>query len=304
MSLPAKSKLIMGPWDHGPHDKVSPYAQSSTVQFDVQAEMLRFFDRHLKGVDNGIMQEPPVRYYTLGAEAWRTAQTWPPQGTRQRTWHLHPDSTLKTHQPPASAQHVLKPTYERGTGPTSRWNSQTGLYRNGTTGYPNIKAFQQPLPTYTTAPLETPLEITGFPIADLKISADTIDASVFVYLLDVAPDGQVHYITEGLFRARHRKISSAEPPYAQGGPYHSYEAADSLHLTPGQPARMKFALLPISYELPAGHRLRVAFAGLDKDHFQKIQPAPKRVTFHLGEGGCRLQLPTLQRGQASAQEPK
>jgi predicted acyl esterase len=103
-----------------------------------------------------------------------------------------------------------------------------------------------------------------------------------------------------MFRARHRKISQEEPPYTISEPYHTYEKADAKPLVPGQPARLRFDLLPVSYEIPEDHRLRIAIAGLDKDHFQKIQPAaPDTMRFYYGPKGCSLQLPTMQTNSAS-----
>src|SRR5207249_11732373 len=68
-NLKTPQKLIIGPWFHGENEG-----------FDLAAEQQRWFDRWLKGVENGIDREPPIRYYVIDAPAgsqWRTATTWP-----------------------------------------------------------------------------------------------------------------------------------------------------------------------------------------------------------------------------------
>ncbi|HKP12657.1 MAG TPA: CocE/NonD family hydrolase, partial [Blastocatellia bacterium] len=75
-------KLIMGPWGHGQIEEVK-YPANSAV--NVTEEALRWFDYWLQGKDNGIMDEPPVKYYVMGDVAdpkapgneWRTALSWP-----------------------------------------------------------------------------------------------------------------------------------------------------------------------------------------------------------------------------------
>ncbi|WNM59560.1 CocE/NonD family hydrolase [Candidatus Nitrospira allomarina] len=64
-------RLILGPWDHGGKRRISPYALGP-AQFDHAAELLKFFDVHLKGVTTENANDPPIRYYTMGEERWKT----------------------------------------------------------------------------------------------------------------------------------------------------------------------------------------------------------------------------------------
>ncbi len=139
------------------------------------------------------------------------------------------------------------------------------------------------------------MEITGHPIAELWVSADRNDCAVFVYLEDVAPDGRVRYLTEGQFRALHRKVSSARPPYWVAGPYHSFRRADALPLVPGRVALLAFALMPVSVRLAAGHRLRLAIAGADADTFARIPASGDlEITLHRHrEAASRVLLPVM-----------
>ncbi|CAK9254263.1 unnamed protein product [Sphagnum jensenii] len=65
LNTPNTVKVLVGPWDHGPADNVSPFALSKKVNFNIHAEMLRFFDYYLKGIDNGIENEPKYTYFTV-----------------------------------------------------------------------------------------------------------------------------------------------------------------------------------------------------------------------------------------------
>lgn len=114
------------------------------------------------------------------------------------------------------------------------------------------------------------MEICGSPEINLKIKADVPDCVFFIYLEDVAPNGQVYYLTEGILRAIHRKLSQDEPPLAQLGSYHSFKKDDASPLNPGEVSAVRFALQPVSALLRAGHRLRVSLAGHDRGTFPRI----------------------------------
>lgn len=64
---------------------------------------------------------------------------------------------------------------------------------------------------YTSAPFATAVEITGLPVVWLRGASTHVDGAFFAYLEDVAPDGRVVYVTEGVLRGRHRRVSSAPP---------------------------------------------------------------------------------------------
>src|SRR4029077_9104858 len=87
------SRLILGPWNHGGGWNVDQLGPAAKSAFDHNGELLRFFDRHLKGSDSGIDAEPPVHYFTMGEGRWKSADAWPPPALR-RVYHLSPDRRL------------------------------------------------------------------------------------------------------------------------------------------------------------------------------------------------------------------
>ena len=83
------NKLILGPWDHGGKRQISPYA-IGPAQFDHAKELIRFFDQHLKDIQTETHDEPPIQYYTMGAERWNTSTQWPPpSSTTQLYFHTN-----------------------------------------------------------------------------------------------------------------------------------------------------------------------------------------------------------------------
>ena len=80
----------------------------------------------------------------------------------------------------------------------------------------------------------------------------------------------VTYVTEGVLRAIHRKVSEAEPPFPIPGPYHTYKRADAAALVPGEVEKIEIKMQPVSVLFKAGHSIRVAVAGADADTFNRV----------------------------------
>ncbi len=178
-----------------------------------------------------------------------------------------------------------------GTGDRSRWVSLVNV-EHKPIEYRDRAAADARLLVYDGAPLAEAVEVTGHPRALLHVAADAADAGVFVYLEDVAPDGRVEYVTEGMLRALHRKTTGA--PYRTPVPFHSCTRADAAPLVPGEAAALEIALYPTSYLFKEGHRIRVAIAGADVDHFEPVEPSPSVLSVHRGAARpSRLVLPVM-----------
>jgi len=282
-------QLIIGPWDHGGPHNISPHSPVADTGFDHEAEMLRFFDRHLRGRDEAGAAEPPVRYFTIGQERWKTASAWPPPGCRTRRWHLAAGHGLQTARPATDGADDYAVDATVGTGRRSRWASLLGLLPP--VGYGDRREPDRRLLVYRSSPLAETLVVTGHPVVSLFISASTSDAHLFAYLEDERPDGRVDYVTEGHLRAWHRKLAAGTPPYQTPAPYRTFTRADTRPLEPNEPAELRFDLLPISWQFRAGHRLRLALAGADRDHFVVWSPSPRLAVHHGPARPSCLELP-------------
>jgi putative CocE/NonD family hydrolase len=166
--------------------------------------------------------------------------------------------------------------YEASTGLTNRWWELSQATRHSV-AYPHRADAGSQLLTYYTPPLDRDMELTGYPVVKLFISSTETDGAVFVYLEDVHPDGKVTYLTEGELRLIHRKVSTATPPYQLLVPYHSFKREDVQPFVPGQTEEVTFGLLPLAALVRKGHRLRLGFAGHDKDTFARLPSSEKPV---------------------------
>ncbi len=288
------SRLILGPWSHGGRFVFTPGGGTKRSGFDHTRELLRFFDHHLKGIDTGVASEPPVHYYTMGEERWKTANTWPVAGTHRERWYLSSDHTLSRARPrQAGSLDTYRVDVTAGTGGAARWNTLVG---GGPVDYPDRSADDRKLLTYTSAPLAADLEVTGHPMVTLFVSSSATDGQFFLYLEQVDEAGRVGYVTEGQLRALHRKLSDARPPYRLVVPYRTFLRRDARPLVPGQVATLTFDLLPTSVLFRKGHRLRVALAGADKDHFAVWPGDPPTLEVHRGaQYASSLDLPIVPR---------
>ncbi len=276
-NLTVPKRLVVRPADHSE-------VEDKRFDLDFSAEAHRWFDYWLKGVKNGIMDEPSIYYYRMRApkkEAWQTSDQWPPEKW-ETTCHYFGtgktgsidsinDGFLTTEAPAASDEFDgYTANYTTTSGKHSRWTAV-----NWSREYPDMRSNDEKGLTYTSSPLQTDLEVTGHPVANLWLSADVPDLDVFVYLEEVDGKGTSTYITEGNLRASHRTLS--QPPFNNLGlPYHSHYQSDLLNIPAGEPIELVFCLLPTSYRFHKGNRIRIAMVCADVDNFDTpvIDPAP------------------------------
>lgn len=267
-SISNPQQVAIGPWDHGARNNADPFlppdAPLEPTREEQDAQLLKFFDKFLKEGRSGEI-ETAIIYYTLGASEWKTTVEWPPQGFVTRRWYFAEDGGLTT-QPPESEDGADRYTinYEATTGRSNRWHTNRGA---GDVIYPDRAEEDRKLLTYTSAPMERDVEITGHPLVTLYVASTHEDGAFFVYLEDVAPDGRVTYITEGELRAVMRKVSDEPGLYWKYGPHRTELRADALPLVPGEVAELSFELWATSVLIKQGHRIRIAIAGADKDSF-------------------------------------
>lgn len=284
MTFSNPQQVIIGPWSHGGSDHTDPFLEAETPPDPSEEKQLQaviqFFDNHLKGEPTPPL-ESSITYYTLGAGTWSTTTTWPPSGVTHQDWYFTADNALTT-QPPTNESGTDQYTvdFTASTGDATRWHTPLG----GDVVYPDRQEEDQKLLTYTSAPLPADLQITGHPIINLHIASTAAAGALFVYLEDVAPDGRVTYITEGILNLLHRHVSNNTPPFHQFGPYHSFSAADAQPLTPNTITEVSFSLIPTSVVIKAGHQIRIAIAGHDAASFEPVgQESNPIITLHRNQ---------------------
>ena len=279
---PKRNHLLLGPWDHGARTNVSPFREDIEPQFHLLAEILRFFDEYIQQRETGLSSEAPVHYFSMAAEQWKTAQSWPPSGKNSRKYFLAPDSALRD-EPVDGSSMLIETDFSFGTGRNTRYGRLAAL--NITDYYTSWDARSRDLPRFVSAPLETEMTVSGHPVLTLTLECGQPDAAVIVYLEDVSPEGKRRYVTEGMLRALHRKLDDPPATYKANWPYHSGNRAHAAPLMPGEATELVLAMLPTSWRFNEGHRVALSVAGADKDNYIRI-PYGRPGNWKLQLGGA------------------
>jgi hypothetical protein len=245
-------KVIMGPWLHG--GAVAP--ETDTVKFgtaaliDRRALHLRWFDYWLKGIDTGIMDEPPVRVYLMGAERWLEGDTWPLPNTEYSRYYLRSgpappsdslnDGLLLPEAPGSeSPDEYVHDPYD----PIPTIGGHGGYQGIWETGPLDQRPAEARMLTFTTQTLEEDLPVVGEIRARFFASSSVVDTDFVLTITDVYPDGYSAVLRQNGVRARYR-LSEEE---------------DSL-LDPGQVYEFTLTLDGIANLFKKGHRIRVGIA--------------------------------------------
>jgi uncharacterized protein len=276
----ADNRLLLGPWDHGARTNGSPWRDAPDSQFPLLGEVLRFFDEHLAGMDTGLRNEAPIHFHTVRDEAWQAATAWPPHQANTRLF-LEQDGRLAPQQPAQTGVASYQAHFTTGTGRQTRYERLGALAV--VDYYGDWHGREDRMLTFATAPFERGAELTGHAVVQLDVSTSERDASLFAYLSEVDASGTSWFITEGQLRLLHRATAPCPPGYRTSWPYRTFYREDAELMEPGVAETARFALLPISWKLQPGSRLRLAIAGTDCDHFAQVPHGrPPLLKFTLG----------------------
>ena len=279
----APSRTIVGNWVHS-----LPASATPGPNLDELHEMVRFFDRWLRGTPNGADEEPPVTWFehdyaepepfpSLLPGRWRAASAYPHPSVRARTWWF--DGGLLPlvgrlaeggEFPPGVDEYRHRATL--GTRAALSWGAGSppnGLGRD-------LRPDEALGPTFTSEPLAEAVSILGVPEVVVHLEASAPVASLVARLTDVAPDGTSAQVSAGILNLTHRR-SDSQP-----------EA-----LEPGRVEEVRLELRPAGYRFGAGHRIRVSITSAA---WPVIWPSPFPATFRLHRGGAtasRLVLPVI-----------
>lgn len=248
--------LLLGPWVHGVESTAA--TRSGEREFGPKAAIaydelvLRWMDHYVRGIDNSVEREAPVRYFVMGKNEWREAATWPPPATLT-TYYLSPKAgknkagVLTTTKPRASTQStsfVADPA-----NPVVNQYSASGAHDyRALVDRPDVL-------TFDTAPLEQDTEVTGPIHAQVFVACDCRDLDLWVRLLDVAPDGTaLNLMSPGLDVQRaSNRVPTSEPQWLAAGKVYPIELDN----------------LMTSNSFPAGHRIRVQISASFYPNFSR-----------------------------------
>jgi putative CocE/NonD family hydrolase len=214
------TKILIGPWTHSVNQRMTTSVLDfgPDIHVDVMDLHLRWYDYWLKGIQNGIDREAPVRIFVMRANKWRDEHEWPLARTKPTKYYLssgskanslYGDGTLSTSMSSKEAPQdvfVYDPEH-----PVETVGGQTEFpaEQRGPQDRRPVQRRQDVL-VYTSAPLAEPLEVTGRPEVKLYAASSAVDTDFTATLTEVLPDGKSVHVSEGIVRASLRE--SLEKP--------------------------------------------------------------------------------------------
>ena len=290
-------RMILGPWWHsgrprGDDAGMAGYTFGYADTFDINHEMLRWFDHYLKGMPDSFKGWPRVEYFSLGADEWRFADAWRPPEARTETLYLSgeasglPTELSLTGEKPSGDQPAdVYLTHPNGTGETTGRKLLFAYERQ------DQRADDAHALSYLTTPLEKPLDLAGPMELNLYASSSATDTDWIAKVTDVAPDGSSTLVATGYLRASHRSI---DPDMSEPlRPWHRHTESSVKEITPDEVERYRIEIWPIGYRLARGHRLRLNISSWDvPTHTPLATPALNSV-FHDGDHLSALKISVL-----------
>src|SRR5262245_25573059 len=286
----ARAHLVIGPWVHGvPSPKRTRAGEldfGPAAGIDYDALVLDFHDHYLRGLFNRFRQEPPVRYFVMGANEWREASTWPPPARRVETLYLGSAGDgvrgrLTTATPTGTASSIAFTSDP--SRPVRDPSDAPGAHDD------HALESRADVLTFDTEPLVQDMTVAGDATAVIYASCDCRDFDLWVRILDVHPDGRAFNLMSpgnDVVRASYR--DPARGPKA---------------LEPGRVYELRIPTLMMANRFSKGHRIRVQVSGSFDPHLSRnLQTGDSeigtsasrtaRVEIHQGGGrASKLLLP-------------
>ena len=248
--------LLIGPWTHGNPNHVQGEVDFGFVsggalidyQIDLMSLSLQFFDHTLKSVANIFTTLPPVKYFLMGANVWKTADSWPPAEAVAQPWYLGGGGHANTLRGDGSLGTTL-----RGAEPEDSYaydpvapvptvggaHQLPAVFKRGPVDQREVEAREDVL-VYTSAPLEAPVVVAGPITATLFVATDAPDTDFVARLVDVYPDGRAIPLTDGVVRLSVREGLERR-----------------AEVRPGEVYRLEVDLWSTANAFLPGHRIRL-----------------------------------------------
>ena len=238
-------------------------ARFNNMASGYQDIMYEFFDRFLKGTNDGVMDTlPKIHYYTMGSNKWQTADQWPPRGATPTTFYLASGGKANTltgdgiltpaapaaDKPDAFTYDPLHPVMSYGGNVCCQGNAVTPGAMN------QRKMEENPdILVYTTEAFKEGTEVSGPITPTLYVSSDAKDTDFTIKIIDVFPDGTAYNLDESIQRMRYR--DGYDKPL--------------VWMEKGKVYKVTLQPLTTSNYFPAGHKLRIEVASSNFPRFDR-----------------------------------
>ncbi|AGN18815.1 X-Pro dipeptidyl-peptidase domain-containing protein [Corynebacterium glutamicum MT] len=221
-------------------------------------KMFAWYDYWLKGIDNGIMDEPPVDIFVEGSREIITAEQWPPKDINYTPLYLRPRQKLSTEKEAMGTKYA----------------APDGFYQAPLTVTDDVN-----IVSWSTPAFEDTQEMIGTGAAHIFASIDQEDTNFILRIWDVAPTGKRQLLTTGYLKASHRELDEART--TEGNPYHPHTRA--IPVEPGRVEEYVIRLYPFAASIQPGHKVVAELSNAEPlvdDHNSLLPPD----AFHLPVG--------------------
>lgn len=238
---------------------IGPYPPMQSRPFiEEHDKMFRWYDHWIKGIDNGVMDEPAVSVFVEGTREYATGDAFPPKPVHHRPLYLRPRRKLSPEPEAMGAEHA----------------APDGFYQAPLTVTDQVEIL-----SWTSDVVEEPTELIGTGAAHLFVEIDQPDTNLILRLWDAAPNGKRQLLTTGYLKASQRELDLERT--TEGDPYHPHTRA--VPVEPGVIEEYVVRLYPFAATLLPGHRLVVELSNdepLTDEHNSLLPPD----AFHLPVG--------------------
>jgi putative CocE/NonD family hydrolase len=302
--LARRPRMVIGPWEHIINrDRALlgvDFGDQAIIDWD--GYVCRWFDFHLKQIDNGVMDDSPVYVFVLGPNRWRAAADWPLPQTKWTRFYFHSGGKANT----LGGDGTLSADAPKDE-PPDRYDydpknpTPAAPFANGHIDGPRDTGEGPSRPdvlVYTTPPLEQDLELVGPVTAHLFAATSARDTDWMVRLCDVAPDGKAAFLCDGVLRARCRDEE-------RGGAFNP-EKLSTIEPNRAYTYTVEF-WRPIGNVFAKGHRIRIEVSssfypyylrnlntGADNIALETAEPVVAQQTiYHDAERPSHVVLPVI-----------
>ncbi len=288
-------RIVLGPWPHNLNawrDCMDLEFGDNAVDYDFDTRIIRWFDRYLKGIENGEDQKPRATYYVIGENQWHTSDEWMPSEAKLvnlyldsggRANSLHGDgritlSPAKT----GSDTYVYDPLFPCGGEGDDFDDGLVCPYRC------NSRQLRSDVLCYDTPVLEQDVAIAGPLYAEIYASSSAVDTDFIVRVSDVDERGIARNVSFNIIRAEFRK---------------GFDKPELL--TPGKVERYKMEMYFHGMVFRKGHKIRVDISSSEQmesfpntntgvDPYTNPAPVKAVQTIYHGEDyPSHVKLPVL-----------
>jgi len=220
-------------------------------------KMFRWYDYWIKGIDNGVMDEPPVTVFVEGSREHVTGEQWPPKPVEHRALYLRPRGRLSPEPELMGAAHA----------------APDGFFQAPLTVTDTVEVI-----TWATTPFSEPTELMGTGAAHLFAEIDQDDTNFIMRFWDESPEGKRQLVTTAYLKASHRELDDRT---TDGSPYHPHTRV--VPVEPGRIEEYVLRIYPFAATFLPGHRLVAELSSnepLVDEHNSLLPPD----AFHLPVG--------------------